>query len=127
MLKETEILKALGETTRFRIMRLLLETGKEICGCELVDSLEIPQYNLTKHLDILIHAGLVTSRKEGRWVYYSACPDNSSFCKSICDGILKPKDKIYDEDLARFKKRLTIRKQGKCLLGIQNKNFIFKS
>lgn len=120
-----EIFKALGELTRFRIVRLLLRTKKEICGCEFVDSLEIPQYNLTKHIDILIHSGLIKEKKEGRWVYYSACPENSPFCKTICEGILKAKDKIYDEDLARFKKRMAIRKSGKCLLGIQNKKFAY--
>ena len=124
MVKEAEILKALGEPTRLRIMRLLLETKKEICGCELVDSLEIPQYNLTKHIDILIHAGLIKSRKEGRWVYYLACVGCSSFCENVCDGVLKAKDKIYEEDLTKFKKRLAIRKKGKCLLGIQTKKLI---
>lgn len=125
MLKDTKILKTLGELTRFRIVRLLLETKEEICGCEFVDSLEVPQYNLTKHIDILIHVGLIKSRKEGRWVYYFACPDNSPFCQAICEGILKAKDKIYEEDLERFQKRLTLRKKGKCLLGIQNKRFVY--
>lgn len=123
MLKETEILKALGETTRLRIMRLLLETKKEICGCEFVDSLEIPQYNLTKHIDILFHAGLVKIRKEGRWVYYSAQTDGSTFCRLVCEGILKATDNVYIDDLRRFKHRMTLRQGGKCLLGIQNKKF----
>ncbi|MDE2026984.1 MAG: winged helix-turn-helix transcriptional regulator [Candidatus Omnitrophica bacterium] len=123
-MNHADILKVLGEQSRLRIMRLLLATKKEICGCEFVDSLELPQYNLTKHIDILIHARLVKSRKEGRWVYYFACHDNSPFCHTICEGILKAKDQIYEKDLMRFKGRMALRQKGKCLLGIQNKKFV---
>jgi len=124
MMNETKILKAISEPTRLRVMHLLLKTKKELCGCELVDSLEIPQYNLTKHLDILINAGLIQSRKEGRWVNYSVCNFQPGFEDSLCRSILKLDDIIYKEDLKRFKKRLKLRKDGKCYLGIQNKKFI---
>lgn len=124
MIQEVDILRVLGEPTRFRIMKLLLVSKKEICGCEFVDSLELPQYNLTRHMDALIEAGLVKDRKESRWVYYSACPDQSSFCRELCRSIMKAKSKTFDADFSRFKKRLTIRKNGKCLLGIQNKKFM---
>lgn len=122
-MNETKTLKAISEETRLRIMHLLLKTKKELCGCELVDSLEIPQYNLTKHLDILINAGLVQSRKEGRWVNYSVCSCQPGFISSLCDSILKLDGIIYKEDLKRFQKRLKLRKNGKCHLGIQNKQF----
>lgn len=121
---ETAILKAISEPTRFRMMYLLLKTKKEICGCEFVDSLAVPQYNLTKHLDILIDANLVNSKKEGKWVYYFACQDMTAFSKSICKSILKTKNKIHADDLKRFSRRLGIRKNGKCLLGIQNKKLV---
>ena len=122
-MNETKILKAISEPTRLRVMYLLLKTKKELCGCELVDSLEIPQYNLTKHLDILIHAGLIQSRKEGRWVNYSTCSCQPGFIGSLCESILKLNGNIYEGDLKRFKKRLKLRKNGKCYIGIQNKQF----
>lgn len=124
MKSEIKILKAIGEPTRLRIMRLLLVTKKEVCGCELVDSLETPQYNLTKHLDILINADLLVSRRDGRWVNYSACSSQADFINSICQSILKLNGPIYKDDLKRFKKRLNIRKDGRCHLGIQNKKFV---
>lgn len=125
MIKDVEILKALGEPTRLRIMRLLLAAESGACGCELVDSLGIPHYNLTKHLDILINAGLVVSKKEGRWVYYTPLSERSGFLRAIYAGVLKTEDKIYAEDYARFKKRMALRTQGKCLLGIQNKKLVY--
>ena len=123
MINETKILKAISEPTRLRVMYLLLKTNKELCGCELVDSLKIPQYNLTKHLDILLNAGLIQSRKEGRWVNYSVCNFQPGFIGSLCESILKLNKNIYKEDLKRFKKRLKLRKNGKCYIGIQNKQF----
>lgn len=123
MNNETKILKAIGEPTRLRIIYLLLKTGQEICGCEFVDSLEMLQYNLTKHIDILMNAGLVVSRKEGRWVNYSARKCQPGFEDALCESILKLDDIVYKEDLKRFKKRMNLRKDGKCHLGIQNKKF----
>ncbi len=113
------IVKAISESTRFRILYILLKTNKEICSCELVDSLQVPQYNLTKHLDILMNASLVKSRKEGKWVYYSINGNTSQFGKSLYKTILKADTQNHKEDLKRFGNRLNIRKNGKCLLGIQ--------
>ena len=120
MTDEVEVFKALSDPTRLRIMKLLLTSGKEICGCEFVDSLQVPQYNLSRHLDILKQAGVVTERKEGRWVYYSGCVDQSRFCKDICRGVQQAKGKIFTEDLKRLNKRFAMRKDGICYLGIQN-------
>ena len=89
MLKETEILKSLGRNNETSgVMRLLLETKKKFADVTSVDSLlEIPQYNLTKHIDILFTLVLVKLRKEGRWVYYSAQTDGSTFGRLVCEGI----------------------------------------
>lgn len=125
MIKDVEIIKALGESTRLRLMRLLLSAGSAVCGCELVDSLQVPHYNLTKHLDILINVGLVVSKKEGRWVYYTSSREKSGFLRAIYVSVLKTEDKIYAEDYSRFKKRMALRTQGKCLLGIQNKKLVY--
>lgn len=66
-----EIIKALGEKTRLRIAFLLKASHTELCVCEIVDALEEPQYNVSRHLQLLKHAGLLQERKDGRWVYYS--------------------------------------------------------
>ncbi|MBD0263009.1 MAG: helix-turn-helix transcriptional regulator, partial [Tolypothrix sp. Co-bin9] len=44
---------------------------KELCVCDLCDALEVSQSKLSFHLKTLKEAGLVNSRQEGRWVYYS--------------------------------------------------------
>src|SRR5947207_14207624 len=68
-LTELEALfKALADTTRLRIMNLLL--AGEVCVCDIHDTLGIPQPKASRHLAYLRAAGLVDARKEGQWVHY---------------------------------------------------------
>ena len=60
---------ALSDETRLEIVRLL--SHGERCVCELQDVLGAAQSRLSFHLKTLKDAGLVTDRREGRWVYYS--------------------------------------------------------
>ena len=60
--------KALADTTRLRILGLLL-TG-EVCVCHIHESLGIPQPKASRHLAYLRKAGLVTARREGLWMHY---------------------------------------------------------
>jgi ArsR family transcriptional regulator len=60
---------ALSDETRLRIIELLV--GGERCVCELTDSLDAAQSRLSFHLKVLKDAGLVTDRRDGRWVYYT--------------------------------------------------------
>lgn len=64
--------QAVAEETRFRIVRLL--AGGERCVCELQDDLDAAQSRLSFHLKKLKEAGVVSDRREGRWVYYSLVP-----------------------------------------------------
>jgi ArsR family transcriptional regulator, arsenate/arsenite/antimonite-responsive transcriptional repressor len=61
--------RALGDTTRVRIIAAL--RNGELCVCELVDALGISQSSLSSHLQICRQTGVVTTRKESRWIYYS--------------------------------------------------------
>jgi len=60
---------ALSDETRLEIVGLL--SHGERCVCELQDVLGAAQSRLSFHLKTLKDAGLVTDRREGRWVYYS--------------------------------------------------------
>ena len=63
------LFKALSDETRLRILRLLL--NGELCICELMEVLELPQSNVSRHMAYLKNAGLVDDRREAVWVYYS--------------------------------------------------------
>jgi ArsR family transcriptional regulator len=62
------LFQALGDTTRLRILGLLL-TG-EVCVCDIHDSLGISQPKASRHLAYLRRAGLVDTRRDGLWVHY---------------------------------------------------------
>jgi ArsR family transcriptional regulator len=44
--------------------------GGELCVCQIVDVLDVPQPKASRHLAYLRNAGLVLARREGRWSYY---------------------------------------------------------
>jgi DNA-binding transcriptional ArsR family regulator len=60
--------KALADSNRIRI--LLSLRGRELCVCQITELLELAPSTVSKHVSILRQAGLVASRKDGRWVYY---------------------------------------------------------
>jgi len=62
------LFKALADTTRLRILNLLL--SGEVCVCDLHDTLGIPQPKASRHLAYLRAAGLVDARREGQWMHY---------------------------------------------------------
>ena len=73
-----EAFKALGHLTRLQIFFFLVRAGREVAAGEIQAELEIPGPTLSHHLDALRRAGLVQSRKEERFVYYTARPDTVS-------------------------------------------------
>jgi ArsR family transcriptional regulator len=64
---------ALSDETRLAIVERL--RGGERCVCDLTDLLDAAQSRLSFHLKVLREAGLVTDRREGRWVHYSLRPE----------------------------------------------------
>jgi len=68
MQTEARIFKALADETRLRILVLLLEG--ELCVCEIIAALEVPQSTTSRHLAYLKRAGWVQDRRQGVWMYY---------------------------------------------------------
>lgn len=72
------ICKALGDSNRLRIVKMLSDGEK--CGCKLLEAFEITQPTLSHHMKILCECGLVETRKEGKWSHYSLnCGTLSAF------------------------------------------------
>ena len=68
MIKYNEIFKGLSDPTRLRIMALLLD--RELCVCDLMAVLKLPQSTVSRHMTRLKNAGLVEDRRDGKWVHY---------------------------------------------------------
>jgi ArsR family transcriptional regulator len=111
------MLDTLADPVRLRLLRLLRR--QELCVCELVDVLRLPQYAISRHLRPLRTLGLVTARRDGRWMYYSLGPQATAqgawvellaaLGRSL-DG--KPLARRDDASLAR---RLARGRVGRCL------------
>jgi DNA-binding transcriptional ArsR family regulator len=59
---------ALGDATRLKMLRLI--DDEELCSCEVMAALELTQPTTSHHLGILERAGLLTSNRRGKWVFY---------------------------------------------------------
>ena len=119
-----DFFQALADETRLRIIRLMVVTAEESCLCELVDSLLEPSYKLSRHLKILRQAGLLSSQKEGRWVYHRLVlePSYLETLYATVRALPDPED-IYNADFERFRQRLCLREGGRCQVGIQSDEF----
>lgn len=112
------IFQALSDATRVRIIRLMAQNKGELCSCELVDSLQEPEYKISRHLKILKSSGLITAERDGKWVYHGLIRDEK-FLKSLHKSLLifPDTDGAFKKDQMRFEKRLKLRKSGRCQVG----------
>jgi len=69
------ITKALSDENRIRVL-MYLDSG-EMCVCQIIEMLSLAPSTVSKHMSILHQAGLVATRKEGRWVYYGPPTDDA--------------------------------------------------
>lgn len=92
MLPQTDVaaawFHALADPTRLEIAQLL--SHGERCVCELQSTLAAAQSRLSFHLKVLKDAGLVSDRRDGRWVYYAlnaaALEQIAAFAKAVQPG-----------------------------------------
>ncbi|MGY1605479.1 ArsR/SmtB family transcription factor [Geodermatophilus sp. SYSU D00815] len=68
-----ELLRALGDPTRRRVVELL--AGEQLCVCHLVESTGATQTNLSNHLRVLRELGIVEPEPAGRFTYYRLRPE----------------------------------------------------
>jgi ArsR family transcriptional regulator len=76
--------RAFSDRTRLRLLHLL-GRGGEVCVCDLVDVLGVPQPKVSRHLAYLRKAGLVKARKQGLWSYYRLAPAAGAFHEKLLE------------------------------------------
>ena len=70
------VLKALSDPTRLRIVDTVRKAAPEaVCQCELLPLFDMSQPALSKHLKVLVHAGLLGTERRGLWAFYFLLPD----------------------------------------------------
>ena len=68
MKNTVQLFKALSDETRLRIMALLFDG--ELCVCDLMEVLGLPQSTVSRHLAYLRNAGWLEDRRQNKWMYY---------------------------------------------------------
>lgn len=117
--RDSELFQSLADPTRLRLLNLLMQ-AKEICVCEFVDALGIPQYNISRHLHVLLEAGFVQDHKLGKWVYYHIAKDLRPYQRTLLRAIseLHEERQDFQDDEARASRRLKLRRGGLCCVGL---------
>lgn len=68
-----DFLRVVGDPTRLSILYMVRE--RELCVCEILETIKLPQNLVSHHLRVLREAGLITSVREGKFVRYSSLPE----------------------------------------------------
>ncbi|WP_341987804.1 metalloregulator ArsR/SmtB family transcription factor [Azorhizobium sp. AG788] len=80
-------LSALAEPTRLAAVQILWD-GREHCVCELMRLLGSTQSRMSRHMNALKQAGIVTDRRDAQWVRYRRNPDLPKEMAAVIDAVL---------------------------------------
>jgi ArsR family transcriptional regulator, arsenate/arsenite/antimonite-responsive transcriptional repressor len=113
-MQSADLLKAFSEPIRLRILHLLANRGPELCVCDLVDVLAVPQGTVSRHLMQLRQLDLVNDRRVGNWMHYSLGNASSELhqtllkCLTSCFAAEKElQSDLHRFDVLRSKRKLT--------------------
>ena len=87
------LLKAIGDRSRLRILKML-EPG-ELCVCQMTAVLGLGTSTVSQHLFILKSSGLVQERRQGRWTYYSLAKPRTGETSAV---MLEALGRILNDD-----------------------------
>jgi ArsR family transcriptional regulator, arsenate/arsenite/antimonite-responsive transcriptional repressor len=93
---------ALADPTRLRLLNLM--HGREVCVCYFVEILRQSQPKISRHLAYLRRAGIVSARREGKWMHYSIERPDDARGNAVLDAALASfqSDREMQADLARL-------------------------
>lgn len=90
--------KALGDPVRLRLFHLL-SLKSELCVCHLTEATTLPQSTVSRHLAVLRHAGLVDTRRDGKWIHYRL---HDGMARSLAALVMDHADDIQHADADRL-------------------------
>jgi len=79
--KTAKVFMAFCDETRLKVLELLRNGEK--CAAVLLEQVSVGQSTLSHHMKILVESGIVTSRKSGKWTYYSICESGGQFAADL--------------------------------------------
>ncbi len=85
--KLDEFFAALADRTRLRLLNLMRDG--EVCVCFFAETLDTNNPKISRHLAYLKRAGLVKSRRDGKWMHYSLTPPKDPRAAEIFDSLMR--------------------------------------
>mgnify|MGYP006424551383 CR=1 FL=1 len=85
LLEDVQLLSALGNDTRYELVRRIGAAESDVCVCDLETAVGISQSGVSQALSRLYSTGLVTRRKEGSWRYYGLTADAKQLLETLDD------------------------------------------
>jgi len=109
-----QIFKALSEEIRLRILALLFHG--ELCVCDLMDVLDMPQSTISRHLAYLRNAGLVKGERRGKWMYYRLSSNTGEPANALLKLLTQhlPGLGVINQDRCRLATYLTNKNGASC-------------
>lgn len=96
------LFRALADKTRLRLLNLM--SGQEVCVCYFIEILGLPQSTISRHLAYMRRAGLVTARREGKWMHYRLAVPKTPALRAILREVLN--GLAVDKDMERDRAKL---------------------
>ena len=87
-----QLFKSLADETRLRILNLIRH--REVCVCQIEESLGLGQSKVSRHLAHLRNAGLVSDRREGLWIYYSLAQPRGRLHEQVIEWLQRAEDEV---------------------------------
>jgi len=117
--RDAQLFQSLSDPTRLRLLNLIHRAG-EICVCEMVDALGVPQYNVSRHVHVLVEAGWLADRRLGKWIYYRISDKLKPYQYAVLEAVerLREERRDFQEDEKRAGRRLRLRRGGVCCVGL---------
>ncbi len=80
-----KVLGALADPVRLQLVSLVAANG-EVCSCDLEEPLGRSQPTISHHTSVLVEAGLLAGRKQGRWTWWSLVPGRLAQVRAALGG-----------------------------------------
>lgn len=108
----TQLFKGLSDPTRLRMLGLLQKQG-ELCVCDIMAALDLPQSTASRHLAYLRNSGWLSAKRQNKWMYYRINDNiiDSSLQTPLLDFIDKS---LPEEDMRALVEHLKTKNTESC-------------
>jgi ArsR family transcriptional regulator, arsenate/arsenite/antimonite-responsive transcriptional repressor len=104
--------RTLGDSTRWRIIRLVSENT--LCVCELSDILDMPQSSVSSHVQVIRKGGLLESERREKWTYFRIHERYLGLLQHLETSFAGTEDLVWHADDERVRQRLEERESSCC-------------